>query len=126
MYRCIDVKRVKGNKEKILSEEIVTGDLEFIPRSDGGGWLMLPIIALVDHNVELRKHKMIECQPLSKLDIHKRAIIDVTKNEARELLSAQPGEIVTMIRKGWGRIWNHKFQRVNNDSPVPREILKGK
>ena len=114
---CLDVRRVRGNKDKVTLEEIVTGCLDFVPRPDGGGWLMLPIAELVNLNEEARKRGTMEISPLSKFDIRKRSVVELTKKECVKLLTAQPGEIITVIRKGWGRTWHHKIQveRINHE-----------
>lgn len=107
---CLDVRRVSGDKDKVILEEIVTGCLDFVPKPDGGGWLMLPVDELINLNEYARKRGIMEIVLLSKFDIHKRAVIELTKKECIKLLIAQPGEIITVIRKGWGRTWHHKIQ----------------
>jgi len=108
-YKAIDVSRVSGNAKKILMEEKVTGYLEFVPRPDGGGYLMLPVDVLIAKNDSIRG--ISEIIPLSKMDHVLRTILTLGKVEARKLLSMHSGNEMTIVRKGWGREWEHTIRK---------------
>jgi len=106
---CIDVTKVSGNKDEILSEEKITGELEFVPMPDGTGLLMRPINYLIKQNELARKEGAMKIPPLSKLDISKRGVLTLTKKECKNLFVSRKTEFV-VTRKGWGKTWNHKFK----------------
>jgi hypothetical protein len=110
--QCIDVKRVRGNKDAITSIEVITGLVEYIAMQDGTALIMLPIEAFVAENEKRRHAGILEIKPLDKNDIHFRGILSLTKKEYLRVLSAKSGEVITITRKGWGQTFNHKFTKV--------------
>ena len=108
---CINVVKVTGNKDEILSEEKITGELEFVPMPNGTGLLMRPINYLIEKNESARKRGTMKVLPLSKWDVHQRGILELTKKECCNLLTTSQAEFIVQ-RKGWGKIWNHKFSRI--------------
>ena len=111
---CIDAVKVTGNKD-IFKEEKISGEVEFVPNPDGSGLLMLPIGMFIKENRLARKRRMMETIPLSKWDIRKRSILSLNRKECQRLL--KPGGQTEFIvkRKGWGKIWNHKFKIIATD-----------
>ena len=109
---AVNVMRVRGNAEKIISEEKITGELEFLPTTDGSGSLMFPISFLIAENEFHRKQGIMEIQPLSKMDLRLREILHLSKRETWKLLSLDIGESMILTRGGWGKVWKHVIKRI--------------
>jgi len=105
---CIDVVRVRGTVEGVTSEEVISGELEFVPNKDGTAFLMLPVTELIERNEEGRKRGLFEVTPMSKLDLHHRVVLNLGRRDSYNLLSAPVGTELTFKRLGWGRVWNHR------------------
>jgi len=112
LLECVSVRRVRGTKDGITSEDPITGTLEFVPMPDGSGLLMLPIDQLVQANEKARRQGILEIDPFSKLDRHKRTVLELTPGECRKLIATLPGAEFSVIRKGWGRKWTYTIQRI--------------
>ncbi len=113
-YEAVDVTRVSGNSEHVVSETRITGLLEFVPRSNGGAWLMQPVSFLVAENERNRKAKIAEIAPLSTMDRHLRVVLTLGKVEASRVLRMKPGEELVLTRKGWGRTWKQRIRCLPN------------
>ena len=105
--KTVDVRKISGNKDIILSNEPITGPLEFVPLSDGTGLIMLPVDVLIEHNTRAAERGLLEIAPMSRADLHLRKILSVSKKEAMEILCADLGKQIGLIRKGWGQTFKH-------------------
>jgi len=108
----VDIVKVSGNNEQILREERYQGAADFVPFPDGSAYLMRPIDTYIVTNEENRNRGLLEIPPLSKYDILKRGLLSLNKKEIAKLYMAKPGEIIKIIRKGWGRQWEHTIEKL--------------
>uniref|UniRef100_A0A6M3IPE4 Uncharacterized protein n=1 Tax=viral metagenome TaxID=1070528 RepID=A0A6M3IPE4_9ZZZZ len=117
LLECVSVRRVRGTKDGITAEDVITGILEFAPMPDGSGLLMLPIDQLIQANEKARRQGILEIDPFSKLDRWKRTVLELTPGECRKLIATLPGDEFSVVRNGWGRKWTHTLRRdhANND-----------
>jgi len=111
-FEAIELYRVRGNIDRIISEEKITGSLDLVPMPSGQAYLMLPVEGLVETNEEHRKRGIMEIPPLSKLDINNRMVLELTKAESRKALLTEPGYEFSIIRHGWGKAWVHKIRKI--------------
>lgn len=112
MIYWIDAVIVRGNKEKITSEEHIVGPVEFVPFPDGTALLMRPIAILLEKNERNRKGGIMEIPPLSKMDQDLRTVLSLSKKEAMRVLQMQEGAELILIRKGWGKEWKQKITKL--------------
>ena len=110
-FEAIELYRVRGNADRITSEEKITGSLDFVPRPNGRAYLMLPVEDLVETNEERRKRGIMEIPLLSKMDITTRGILELTKAESLKAILSEPGYEISITRHGWGKAWVHKIRK---------------
>lgn len=103
----IDCTLVSGNNDRILKEEKYCGIAEFVPLPNGSGLLVKPVEVYIKTNEENRNRGLLEILPLSKYDILKRSLLSLSKRDTEKLYLAKPGETINLIRKGWGKTWEH-------------------
>jgi len=111
-FEAIELYRVRGNIDRIISEEKITGSLDLVPMPCGQAYLMLPVEGLVKTNEEHRKRGIMEIPPLSKLDISNRMVLELTKAESRKAFLSKPGDKISITRHGWGKIWVHRIRKI--------------
>ena len=111
-FEAITLHRVSGNMSGVTTEERIDGIVELTPMPNGKAYLMLPIEKLIERNEESRKRGLIEDTPLSKFDISKRGILELTNAESCKAITVTPGSEITIIRKGWGRVWEHRIKKL--------------
>lgn len=111
-FEAIELYRVRGNADRITSEEKITGSLDLVPMPNGRAYLMLPVEDLVETNEEHRKRGIMEIPPLSKLDIGRRGILELTQVESRKALLSEPGYEISITRHGWGKTWVHRIRKI--------------
>ena len=110
-FEAIELYRVRGNADRITSEEKITGILDFVPLPNGRAYLMLPVEDLIATNEEHRKRGIMGIPPLSKMDITTRGILELTLAESRKALLAEPGYEFSITRHGWGKTWVHRIRK---------------
>ena len=111
----IDAWIVRGTAAGITHEDHFVGDVEFVPRTDGGAELMKPVQILIDENERQRKAGMMEIPVLSKFDRQLRTVLFLGKREANRIRTLRPGEDTVIPRTGWGRTWeNHVKKTINS------------
>jgi len=109
-FEAIEVYKVSGNKDEVLSEQRIIGPVELVPMPTGRAYLMLPMD--YEKREDARKRGLMEAPPLSKWDLRERRILELSKAESIKAFSLNPGDEITIIRKSWGRTWNHKVRRM--------------
>ena len=109
---AVNVLRIRGNAEKVISQQNITGELEFVPATDGSGSLLLPISVLIETNEKYRKCGISEIRPLSKMDLQMRVVLYLSKAESKKIVLMNIGEKMTLIRRGWGMVWNHVIKKL--------------
>ena len=112
LFEAVDVVRVRGNTDGILSEERITGQLLFVPHPDGTASIMLPISYLIEEAKEARRGGLIETPPLGRADMHKRRILSLGKREVQRVWGLQIGEEIVFARKGWGKTSRQRLRRI--------------
>lgn len=111
IIKCIDVRKISGTKDKLLSEKIIEGNLDFVSLLNGTSLLLLTIAKLIIENEKARNENRFETVPLSKIDLQKRTVLALSKKETLSLLNLSPGKQYVITRKGWGKIWNHIIEK---------------
>ena len=112
IFEAINIVKVSGTKSGIKSEEQIYGQLEYVPCSDGTALLMLPVEKLMEMQKIAQDRGGYELPALSKMDIHKRAVLCLGKNEVKRIYAVEIGEKINFVRKGWGRTWNQCVKRI--------------